>query len=87
MYLSILTFFVDDSALNCQLESLSIVDVWSANHFCSIGGFFFISLLSAKAFLFPRQSRGLPLVLPMQPSIATRDGRFFAAYNATMKNR
>ena len=27
---------VDDAALNCRLKSLSTVDVWSANHFCSI---------------------------------------------------
>ena len=27
---------VDDTALNCRLKSLSTVDVWSANHFCSI---------------------------------------------------
>ena len=27
---------VDDTALNCRLKSLSTVDVWLANHFCSI---------------------------------------------------
>ena len=33
--------------------------MWSANHFCSIEGFFFIPLLSAKAFFIPPAEPGV----------------------------
>ncbi len=34
--------FLDDIALNCQLESHSSVDVRSENHFCFVDGFFLV---------------------------------------------
>lgn len=55
---------IDVTILYCHLKSLSTVDVWSANLFCSIEGFFFIALLPAKAFFSPRYSRGFSLVQP-----------------------
>ncbi len=45
---------VNDTDLNCYLESLSIVDAWSANYFYYNGEFFSLStLLLAISYYFP----------------------------------
>ena len=41
---------IDDTFLSCQLEFLSTVDVWSANLFCSIEGFFLFLYCPLKFF-------------------------------------
>ena len=48
--ISYLTISVVDTAPYCQLESLSAVDVWLANHFCSIEGFFLFLCFPLKLF-------------------------------------
>ena len=49
MYL-LFNISIVDTALYCQLESLSTVDVWSANHFRSIEGFFLFLCFPLKLF-------------------------------------
>ena len=41
------------TAINCQLESLSTVDMWLANNFCSTEGFFLFLYCPLKLFFAP----------------------------------